>query len=90
MEYLIGFGIVGALLALWALHRFLLWCEARGWIYYLRKQGGGSGVGNALLEAQSLFEPDRRPTIEAMQAEQKDSQQSAAPDDPEKKEKQET
>lgn len=82
MELLIAIGVIAALAALWGLHRFLLWSEARGWIYYLRKQGGGSGVGNALLEVQSLLEPDRRPIVEEMRAEEAQIPDASAPPEP--------
>ncbi|MDP8245244.1 MAG: hypothetical protein P9L94_14265 [Candidatus Hinthialibacter antarcticus] len=41
-------------------HRLMLWMEDRGWVYYRKSGGGGSGVGNALNELNSFFETDAR------------------------------
>ncbi len=43
-----------------ALDQLGLWLERRGWLYWRKKSGSGSGVGNALLGMQSVFEPDKR------------------------------
>ena len=50
-----------ALLAtlLFALHRLLVYCENRGWIYYLKRRGsyGGLGVTSNFL---NMYDPSRR------------------------------
>lgn len=47
-----------------ALHRFLLWAEGRGWIYYHHRRPSGSALGNAFLEVQSLLEPEKQQLAE--------------------------
>lgn len=44
---------------LWGLHRFLSYCEDRGWIYYRKKRGsyGGLGVTSNFL---NMYDPSRR------------------------------
>lgn len=61
--------VVGAILvigfALYLLDRMLLWMEHRGWIYWRKtKRATGPGVGNALLEIQTLMEPSARHVLE--------------------------
>lgn len=46
-------------LGVWALHRFLIYCEARGWIYY-RTGGGGDGRLSATAEWLNMYDPSRR------------------------------
>lgn len=68
--------IIAALvvLALVLLHLLATWAEKRGWIYY-RKGSGSAGLGNAMLNVQSLIEPERQYIIEAREetAEESDS-----------------
>lgn len=51
--------IASMALALLALHRFLRYCEARGWINYTRKRGshGGLGVTSDFL---NMYDPSRQ------------------------------
>ena len=73
-------GIAGVL---FAFDRLMLWMEKKGWVYWRRsKQGGGSGVGNALLEVQSLIEPNKRHVVEMMREEKKEQADSGAPPSP--------
>lgn len=51
-------------LVLYALHRFMLFAEERGWVFYKNKQPKGGTMGNALMEIQSYLEPDKKHTIE--------------------------
>lgn len=46
-------------ITLFALHRFALWAECRGWIYYQRRKASPGSVGSALLQVQSLLEPGK-------------------------------
>jgi len=59
----IGFLLIVGLV-LYGLHRFSLWAEERGWIYYKNKKPKGGTLGNALLEIQSYFEPDKQHILE--------------------------
>jgi hypothetical protein len=56
--------VFAALLLLFGFHRFALWAEDRGWIYYLRRKPASSTLGNAFLEVQSLIEPSKRTLVE--------------------------
>jgi hypothetical protein len=70
-------------LALFVLDRLLLWMERRGWIYYRKRSAsGGSGVGNALLEVQSLIEPDKKEILEVMREDKREQAESGAPPEP--------
>jgi hypothetical protein len=76
------FVILGALV-LYSVDRLLLWMERRGWIYYRKRSGsGGSGAGNALLEIQSLIEPDKKQIIEVMREDKREQAESGAPPEP--------
>lgn len=62
--------------ALFVLDRLALWMEARGWIYWRRRQAKGSAIGAAMLELQDLLEAGRaRQVIEA-----RDERHAEAPD----------
>lgn len=67
---------------LYLLHRLALWAEARGYIFYLRTRPSPGSIGNALLEAHSLLEPDRRALIEALREQPSEETDSGAPPDP--------
>jgi hypothetical protein len=76
--------VAGVILAigvtLYLLDRLLLWMERRGWVYWRKtKRSTGPGVGNALLEIQTLVEPSARHVLELRQ-EVKD--ESPVPTDP--------
>jgi hypothetical protein len=49
---------------IYGLHRVGLWAEARGWIYYRKRQGHSGALGTALLEVQKLLEPSKRHVVE--------------------------
>ena len=49
-------GSVGAIAALYGLHRIALGMEDRGWVYYVRKSPKG-GASNAFLALRELVEP---------------------------------
>jgi len=62
MRWLVwGLAIAGAL---WALDRLLLGAERRGWVYYRKERARPGGVGNALLAAHALLEPQMRALVE--------------------------
>lgn len=73
---LIGIGLAGIL---FILDKLFLKMEARGWIYYRKKQPSRTTLGNAFLEIQSMIEPGKRQIIETRK-EIKDQQESG--DDP--------
>ena len=48
-------------LALYLLHRFMLYAERRGWIYYRKRPPGSATTGRVFLtEFQQLVEPEIR------------------------------
>ena len=51
-----GVAVVGAL---WGLHRFLLWAEGRGWIYYRQKRGSHGGLGGT-SDFLNMYDPSRK------------------------------
>jgi len=59
------FSIVTAVVALYALHRFLTYAEARGWVYYRKKKGtyGGLHVTTNFL---NMYDPSRKHLQEAV------------------------
>ncbi len=63
-----------------ALHRALLWMEARGWIYWTRRKPSGGALGNAFLEMQQLVDPPKRHGIEMEKTRRK--QENDAGDQP--------
>jgi hypothetical protein len=72
--------IVGLILAgLYGLDRFLLWCEARGWIYWRKRQGTAVSARNAALHMQSLIEPGKTYQIEEEQSEREEEDDEGAP-----------
>jgi hypothetical protein len=71
--------IVGGL---FALDRFALWMESRGWIYYRRRKPSTSTLGNAFLQVQSLLEPEKRTLLEVRREEQVEEDESGEPPDP--------
>lgn len=62
--------VAGIVAALWAIDRLALAAEARGWIYWRRRQASLGTRAGAMLEIQALLEPGRRHVIEARQSEE--------------------
>jgi hypothetical protein len=60
--------VIASLFAVYGLHRFALWAEDRGWIYYVRRKPTSSTLGNAFLEVQALIEPEKRKLAEVRKA----------------------
>lgn len=52
--------LIAVAAALYALDRFLLYCESRGWIYWRKKNSSPGTVGSAFLEVHSLLEPSKK------------------------------
>lgn len=44
--------------------RLLLKMEARGWIYYRKKRGASTRLGQAALELQAILEPSKQHVVE--------------------------
>lgn len=49
----------------WVAHRFALFAEKRGWIYYTNWRRGAR-IGNALMEVQSIWEPAKQNLVVEM------------------------
>lgn len=49
--------LAGAAVLLLVLHRLARWAEARGWIYYLRKHGGGGAMAGILHDIETHLQP---------------------------------
>jgi hypothetical protein len=64
-----------------ALDRFLLWCEARGWIYWRKKKASPGTAASAMLELQSLVEPANKHVVEQLREEHTETDDSGAPPD---------
>ena len=61
--------LVGVGVGLFALDRFLLWAEARGWIYYRKKKASPGTLGSAFLEIQGMLQEGAKHTVEERRAE---------------------
>src|SRR5688572_6874680 len=70
LQILIAFASVPA--GLYAIHRLMLFCEAKDWIYYKRKRPEASSrSGGVLTQFQQFVEPEVR-HVEEYKAEQKE------------------
>ncbi len=69
--------VVGAIL----LDRLFLKMEARGWIYYRKKQASPGGLGSAVLSVQSMLEPGKQYVLESKQKERGQEDDKIAADD---------
>ena len=71
--------VVGVLVGLFIVDRMLLGMESRGWIYWRRtKVRPSGGVGNALQELQSFFQPGQQHVVEAQRDEHEDTEHGRA------------
>lgn len=68
---------------LWILHRFLTYCESRGWIYYRKGRGsyGGLGVSTNFL---NMYDPSRRHLQEVVREVEWKRDEDDDGDDPDK------
>ena len=73
--------MIGCCISLYLIHRFLSWCEGKGWIYYRKRRSSAGGIGNAILEIQSLGEPGVKNVIEAKQERKQKNIESGDPKD---------
>ncbi|MEW6364193.1 MAG: hypothetical protein AB1714_06095 [Acidobacteriota bacterium] len=67
---------------LFLVDRFLLWAEARGWIFYRRRKASPGTFGGAMLEIESLLEPGKHHTAIVMREKRRDQDDSGGPPDP--------
>jgi hypothetical protein len=74
--------VAAAAIVLVLLDKALLMMEARGWIYYRRKQPSRGSLGNAFLEIQSYLEPSKKALVEVMKEEKKEQAESGDPPEP--------
>ncbi len=74
--------LVGALVALYGLHRLALWAEGRGWIYYRKRRGTSGALGNAALEIHALLEPSKRYVLEERRRDDAEEEGSGDPPEP--------
>ncbi len=73
---LVAAAIVGGVIAL---DRLLLWCEARGWIYYRKKKASPGTRGAAFMEVQSIIEPSKTYVAEQLRDEHAETDEDGAP-----------
>lgn len=54
-------------IALYHMHKFFLWLEQKGWLYYRHKKPQSGVLGSALQELNAMLQPSSRHTIEMKQ-----------------------
>ncbi len=74
--------IVGALVALYGLHRLALWAERHGWIYYRKRRGTSGALGSAALEIHAMLEPSKRYVLEERRRDDTEDEESGDPPEP--------
>ena len=74
--------VAGIVVALFALHLLALWMERRGWIYYVKRQPSASAVGAAVLEVQSLLQPEKKYILEMQRQRRVEADDEAEPKPP--------
>ena len=73
--YLLTFGV----LLIYGVHRLTSWMHARGWIRWKMRRGTSSGLGNAVLGAQMIFQPQIREVLEIRLDERAEAGESGDP-----------
>lgn len=73
--------IAGLVTAALVFDRAMLWAEGRGWVYWRRNKASRSASGSAMLELQSILEPDKEHVVEE-RARQRGDIQQAGDDEP--------
>jgi cold shock CspA family protein len=76
--YLLTFGV----LLIYAVHRVTTWMHGRGWIRWKMPRGTSSGLGNAMLGAQMIFQPQVREVLEVRLEEPSEAGESGDPPEP--------
>jgi hypothetical protein len=62
--------------------RLLLWCEARGWIYYRRRKASLGTAAAAFLEVQAMLEPGKEHVVEEAKRVHEERDDEGGPPDP--------
>ena len=55
---------VAGVLAIYLLNRVTRWMHRRGWIQWRMRRGTSSGLGNAMLGVQLIYQPQIREVLE--------------------------
>ena len=76
--YLLTFGV----LFIYGFHRLAAWMHGRGWIRWKMRRGTSSGLGNAVLGAQMIFQPQIREVLEIRIEEPAEAGESGDPPEP--------
>jgi cold shock CspA family protein len=76
--YLLTFGV----LLIYGVHRVTTWMHGRGWIRWKMRRGTSSGLGNAVLGAQMIFQPQIREVLEIRLEEPSEAGESGDPPEP--------
>ena len=71
--------LIGGGMGLFALDRFLLWAESRGWIYYRRRKPGRGAITYHILETSSIFNPSFQVVQEIQLREERQEDESGDP-----------
>jgi hypothetical protein len=66
---------------LYTAHKFFLWLENRGWIYYQKKKAQPGTVASAWLELHQLVEPGKQHVLEIQREEYKEEEGEGGPDE---------
>lgn len=73
--YLLTFGV----LSIYLFYRVTGWMHQRGWIQWRMRRGTASGLGNAMLGAQMIFQPPVREVLEVRLEEPSEAGESGDP-----------
>ena len=76
--YLLTFGV----LSIYVFYRVTTRMHARGWIHWKMRRGTSSGLGNAMLGAQMIFQPPVREVLEVRLEERGEAGESGDPPEP--------
>ena len=61
---IVGGIVVGLVLIIYGAHRFLLYAEQRGWVYYKHKRAPAGSGALAFLELMKIYRPEIEHVIE--------------------------
>jgi hypothetical protein len=75
---LLVFGVLG----IYLFPRLTRWMHRRGWIQWKMPTGTSSGLGNAVLGVQHIFQPPVRDVLEARREEADEAADSGDPPEP--------
>jgi hypothetical protein len=72
-------------IALYILHKFLIWCEKKRWINYRRISS--DSIGDAMMEIHTMLSPNVKNVIEIKQQKKQEEDDSGDPPDPQSEDK---